>query len=252
MLNKKILIFVALVGILGFVIEGPGINLVSSENSGVKRKPVTFQTPEMTKSKLGELVKRCNDGDSESCLIVGYIHLRGVVGERDFGQAKNWFEKACDEVPEADQREIQCEAIAKIFETGKEARVDRKIAQIFHEKAKAAHLNAISMVPQQKSDVGEEDAECSKGNMGSCVQLAEKYEFGRRGVSMDLDKAGKIYQKACEYGNAMICDLAGTFFRNKGTNTRVAIALYQRGCKIGSSSACDHLRKLGGNIEDSL
>jgi TPR repeat protein len=184
------------------------------------------------------LLKHCQEKDPQACLSLGYIYLRGIERERDFSQAKNYFEKACDSFTDLNQKSIQCESLAQIFENGREARVDKKIAMVFHEKSK----EAARAMNEQNQGVFPNEAElklCDSGDGSKCLHVAEGFlgpghldlklaedyfdkacenskkgskeefpgkmceqvaEFYENGRHMpqDLDKAGVIYKKACE------------------------------------------------------
>jgi TPR repeat protein len=241
------------------------------------------------KVNLSAVIQKCNGGDSDQCLALGYIHLRGVVGDRDFLMAKKYFEKACDGYVDLNRKELQCEAIGRIFDDGKEARVDKKIANVFHEKAKAAHLQAVSPITIEKSS-----ETCQEGERASCFHsalkalkqihpdlqkaqsllfkacddkagvivpgeeypgkfcglAAEFFEYGKDGLSVDLNRAGELYFKACHIAensplkNGFMCDLTGVFFRDKKDDRKVAASSFRRACAMKSPGACEHLQRL--------
>jgi TPR repeat protein len=255
--------------------------------------------PIVNKESLSRLVAQCNQGDAETCLSIGYIYLRGIIDQdqRDFKQASNYFEKACNGFKDLNRKQLQCEAIAKIFENGKEARPDRKFAAIFHEKAEEARKALLKESNGTDEEINSENTKCAEGQISSCFHLGENYlkpdhldvkraeavllktcdkgmrksdpssgeeypgkfcglvaelfEYGHQGLPQDLDKAGKIYELACDLAadspvqNGFMCDLAGNFFRDKKNNQRLAAALYKKGCKLGLQDSCDHLKKIG-------
>src|ERR1700678_2239247 len=125
----SVIVAITLCGALGF------IYYQFTHPDNIFEKRVATRTSEITKERLKRLNLQCREGDPETCLSIGYIYLRGVMDEenRDFKLAVDYFEKACDGFKDLNRKELQCEAIAKIFENGKEARPDRKFATIFHE-----------------------------------------------------------------------------------------------------------------------
>ncbi len=293
-LGLYFLIFASLVtcGVAGFYFY----HFTNQEVVAVKK--VAPPVPIVNRESLSRLVAQCNIGDADTCLSIGYIYLRGVIDQdqRDFKQASNYFEKACDNFKDLNRKQLQCEAIAKIFENGKEARPDREFAGIFHQKSEEARM---ALLKESNSDevLNLENTKCAEGQVPSCFHLGEDYlkpghldlqraevvllktcdkgmkktdpsrgeeypgkfcglvaelfEYGHLGLPQDLNKAGKIYELACDLAadspaqNGFMCDLAGNFFRDKKNNHRWAAALYKRGCKLGLQDSCDHLKKTG-------
>lgn len=289
------ILFLVLIFLAGF---GGFFYYQTSHLQPVSVRDSAPSVPRVSRENLSKLVSQCNQDDPEACLSVGYIYLRGIIDqdERDFKQAVNYFEKACDGFKDLNRKALQCEAIEKIFENGKEARPDRKFAAIFREKAEAAKLAFLKQSPVSEKEITQEKSQCDDGQVSSCFHLGENYlrpdhldlnkaeenlmktcdsggkhelsrgeeypgkfcglvaeifEYGRQGLSQDLDKAGRTYQKACDIAadspvqNGFMCDLAGNFFRDKKNNQHLAASLYTKGCRLGLQDSCEHLKKIG-------
>jgi TPR repeat protein len=241
MLSKKREIFGGLLTLicLSFVLYF----LLNRPSEKIER-PVHSSASQLSSKIFSEMIQSCNKGDGEKCLTVGYVFLRGVTGERNFVQAQNYFEKACDTLNDLNKRELECEAIAHIFEEGKEARVDRKIAQVFHAKAKAIHLSNMS-AGLAKQPVERDEFLCDAGEAGSC------FHFGVAlldPVRRDLKRAEEVLMKTCESGDSIskkeeypgkLCGMAGEIFEFGKLGMPVDLdkagAIYRKACDIAMS-----------------
>jgi TPR repeat protein len=83
---------------------------------------------------------------------------------------------------------------------------------------------------------------CEKGDFSECRSLGEDYEFGRRGITQNIDKAFELYTKACNGGFSDGCsDLAWMYSRGKGVelNHGKEMEFLIKACNLLNGSACN-------------
>lgn len=81
---------------------------------------------------------------------------------------------------------------------------------------------------------------------GWCEVLGEMYEDGK-GVKQDYFKAAKLYQKACDGGDARGCfNLGGMYYRGHGVkrNKTNAKELYDKACNMKLQLGCEEYKRL--------
>jgi len=81
--------------------------------------------------------------------------------------------------------------------------------------------------------------------MEGCLNLGIIYQYGK-GVTTDLDKAVRLYQKACDGGEAEGCfNLGSAYFNGDGVARDIdkAMKLFQKACDGGDMEGCNVLQR---------
>lgn len=87
---------------------------------------------------------------------------------------------------------------------------------------------------------------CDSGNADGCYNLGLLYVNGR-GVKQDYQKAVKLFKKDCDSGNAEGCYNLGVSYNNgKGVKQDFYTAkqYYGKACDLGLQLGCDNYRRL--------
>ena len=87
---------------------------------------------------------------------------------------------------------------------------------------------------------------CDSGEAVGCSNLGFLYENGQ-GVKQNYQKAAQLYQKACDGGNAVGCSNLGVSYNNgRGVKQDFYTAkqYYGKACDLGLQLGCDNYRKL--------
>ncbi|WP_298946470.1 tetratricopeptide repeat protein [uncultured Campylobacter sp.] len=87
---------------------------------------------------------------------------------------------------------------------------------------------------------------CDEGDAGGCSGLGALYEYGK-GVRQDYQKAVQFYQKACDGGVDVSCFSLGFLYQNgKGVrqNFSTAKEYYGKACDLGLQPGCNNYRIL--------
>jgi beta-lactamase hcpA (cysteine-rich 28 kDaprotein) len=87
---------------------------------------------------------------------------------------------------------------------------------------------------------------CDGGNADGCYNLGLLYVSGR-GVKQDYQKAVKLFKKDCDSGNAEGCYNLGVSYNNgKGVKQDFYTAkqYYGKACDLGLQLGCDNYRRL--------
>ena len=87
------------------------------------------------------------------------------------------------------------------------------------------------------------ESACNAQKLGECVELGRMYEIGR-GVSPDLERAGKLYERACQGGNTAGCNYLAFMYedgRGRPRDPTQAAKLYRRGCEAKNEASCSNL-----------
>jgi TPR repeat protein len=82
--------------------------------------------------------------------------------------------------------------------------------------------------------------ECDRGIAASCGAAAARYEKGR-GVEVDLPRAARLYERACEGRDAVSCVALGNMHGAGDGVARDATrqrTLHERACDLGLAAAC--------------
>ena len=83
---------------------------------------------------------------------------------------------------------------------------------------------------------------CESGEARGCVRLGFLYQSGR-GVKQDDEKAGKFYQKACDTGELSGCDSLASLYQNSGEHAKAA-AIFEQACEKGFGLSCYNLAQI--------
>jgi len=221
-------------------------------------------TPSVNRESVSYLQKHCSLGDAESCLSMGYIYLRGILDEdeRDFKLASDYFMKACDSFKDLNRKQLQCEAIAKIFENGKEARPDRKIAALFHSKSDEAKMALQKKLAVSDTELTDEWTRCRGGSVANCFHLGENY---LKAEHLNLKKAEESFMLTCDKKNrkdkvgeeeypGKFCGLVAEIYeygrQGLSQDLKKAGKIYELACEIANSSASTNgfMCDLAGNF----
>ncbi len=95
------------------------------------------------------------------------------------------------------------------------------------------------------------DAQCVAGNVTVCTQLGDMYANGR-GVTKDLGRAARAYERACNGGAADVCATLGEIVEQTDAEggPPQAEKLFTRACDIGSSRGCWRLGLVAAGREE--
>lgn len=163
---------------------------------------------ELFKISLQEDSKKCDEGETEICLVLGEMFFKGKGVSKDLAKARDFFQKACD---------------AGDISTCKKYELTQDTS-----KFKAILQKA-----------------CDSGNQNACPRLGELY-FGES-KNTSKDKAKELYQKACDLGSANGCyELAVSYNIGRGVSQDInkAKELYKKACDLEESSACKNFKRL--------
>ena len=83
---------------------------------------------------------------------------------------------------------------------------------------------------------------CESGEARGCVRLGFLYQSGR-GVKQDDAKAAKFYEKTCDTGDLAGCDSLASFYQNSGEHAKAAI-IFEQACEKGFGLSCYNLAQI--------
>lgn len=83
---------------------------------------------------------------------------------------------------------------------------------------------------------------CESGEARGCVRLGFLYQSGK-GVEQNDAKAGKFYQKACDTGELSGCDSLASLYQNSGEHAKAA-AIFEHACEKGFGLSCYNLAQI--------
>lgn len=83
---------------------------------------------------------------------------------------------------------------------------------------------------------------CESGEAHGCIRLGFLYQSGK-GVEQNDAKAGKFYQKACDTGELSSCDSLASLYQNSGEHAKAA-AIFERACEKGFGLSCYNLAQI--------
>jgi serine/threonine protein kinase len=124
------------------------------------------------------LQESCDEGDSQSCIFLGFAYQYGQYVEKDYAKAEAFFIKAYsgnEDYPKS------------------ETLMDYRSLAFDYSGVDMGH--AVSMFNKA----------CDWGDEQSCVQLGYLYENGTD-VPQDMEKAKQYVGKSCSMGNKSACD----------------------------------------------
>lgn len=157
---------------------------------------------------------RCESGDGESCLVLGFAHERGLGVSRDIGRARALYEKACTRGVS-----LGCHNLGTLHAEGK---VQPAQATVMNELFRKA---------------------CDDGEVRGCNSLGASYFLGS-GVSKDMGKAGRLFLRACRGGEPIGCTNYGSLLQMDPTarkKTSEVVSYYLRACHGNDPGGCTSL-----------
>lgn len=83
---------------------------------------------------------------------------------------------------------------------------------------------------------------CESGEARGCARLGFLCQSGK-GVKQDDEKAGKFYQKACDAGELSGCDSLASLHQNSGEHAKAA-AVFEQACEKGFGLSCYNLAQI--------
>jgi len=93
------------------------------------------------------------------------------------------------------------------------------------------------------NDAKDCDAQCQKGNLGSCYNLAILAARGE-GVPKDIARSAQLYTKACDAGHTKACFVLGAIYATgQGVPKDVprGVELFRKACDDGEMKSCLNL-----------
>ena len=162
-----------------------------------ERTKFAQKSNELFKISLQEDSKKCDEGETEICLVLGERFFKGKGVSKDLAKAREFFQKACDagdtntcKKYELTQDTSKFKAILqKACDSGSQNACPR-LGELYFEESKSVGKDiAKAKELYQKA--------CDLGSANGCYELAVSYNIGR-GVSQDINKAKELYKKACE------------------------------------------------------
>lgn len=158
------------------------------------------------------LAPRCENGDPLLCFALGKKRLEADGVERDLGQARVYFKKACDlNLPRA------CHNLALMWRDGNGGPADEEKAFSLFQKA------------------------CDHGNGQSCAQSAS-FAISSGGAA-----AGDVLEKACTLGVLPACSSFALLRASSGGGEEASVDAwrgYHDACRGGISESCAKLKTL--------
>lgn len=153
----------------------------------------------------------CEAGVMQSCTLLAEHYEEGVVTERDFEKAAEYFGLACDR-----GHPKGCYGLAKLLQDGKGVPRDReRAADLFKNACRVGEALACLAMAIQPTG-GDEDAEikflesfehsCKNGNAASCHFVGLAYAKGLSSIKIDIVKAQKFMDLACQGGEVQACN----------------------------------------------
>lgn len=175
------------------------------------------------KAALDLLNKACKSGSALGCERAGDVLMDKDYQLVDVGAAVKAYDRGCSL-----GRGIACWSLSDLYFKGKDVPQDSK---------KGVELLLKS---------------CQGGSADECDDLANVYERGSYGISVDLAMAYKSRRRACELDKSFCADAAGTAL--KASKSDEAFELAKSGCDADQEDACavlgDYYAKGTGTDKD--
>lgn len=150
-------------------------------------------------------------------LFIIYIILITDLSASTVDEKKQSFEESC-----ADGKMTACHNMGLMYDYG-----DGVVAED-DEKALSFYITA-----------------CDKDYFPSCTRAALLYEEGK-GIKEDMDKAFRLYSKACGAEDGFACHNVAVYYSKKETEAMKAISvnLYSKACDEGYAPSCIYLGRM--------
>jgi uncharacterized protein len=104
------------------------------------------------------------------------------------------------------------------------------------------------------SEASRMETKCLTGDVAVCIQLGDMYANGR-GVTRDMGRAARAYDRACSGGAVDVCNTLGEIVEQTGAiegGVAKAEQLYQKACEGGSSRGCLNLGLVAAGRDDKV
>jgi TPR repeat protein len=199
---------------------GSGIGSTTASATSLDTKEPVLATLNAPLTRAAELyAKSCDNGDPNSCRVLGDIYLTGKGLAPDYTQSAAAYRKACDAgAPKG------CTSLASAYSDGKGVARDLVHAAEFFRKG------------------------CDGGEAWGCAMLGAYYKDGK-GVGRDWSQAAVYYQKGCDDGVPWACNNLGSLYEDGlgvAQNWSQTFELYRKSCDMGWPLGCSNLGTLYG------
>lgn len=179
--------------------------------AGDERDNFIQKFKELRESLLQEYSKKCDEGETNTCVLLGKAFLDGYMRvwdkagidiDTDTAKAREFLQKACDagEIEICKRYELTQDMskfkaiLQKSCELGN-VEACPKLGKLYFEEAENADKDKAKDLYQKACDLNYADG---------CYKLGASYNVGR-GVSQDIAKAKELYKKACDLENKSAC-----------------------------------------------
>jgi TPR repeat protein len=194
--------------------------------------------------------KQCDDGDGESCNVLGKLYRRGERVEKDLGRAFELFKRSC-----AGGSTKGCVNLGNAYRSGEGvAKDDVRATGLFREACEAHDDFGCTRLGDQYRDgrgvqqsYGQAIAlftqACGRAHGSACLNLGVLHARGD-GVLRSPSEAASFYEKACRGGEPIGCRYLGLAYEQGDGVTKDAshsAALYQQSCNAHDANGCAYL-----------
>jgi hypothetical protein len=176
-------------------------------------QPLAPPAPEATKEAIipetwlaaaDHFEKACESGYAEACGSLAQMVADGQAGPPDMQRAYELYQRGCDHGDDA-----SCQAIAPT------PAVQVTAGAAVADAAPAVAVTGAATQPATAPAFAVErdlfDA-CQRGDNGACNELGERHTHGD-GVSLDYERAAKLFQRACAGGEMTACTNLGILYK---------------------------------------
>jgi TPR repeat protein len=197
---------------------------------------------------------KCDKNDAKSCVILGDMYERGVVGDYDYKKAAKLYEKACDL-----NEYNACDRLANfyLFKIGVEHRNKEQIIALAQKAYDHGELSAGGILSNYYFNDSEKSIDfakksCDANSALGCFLLGYNYNILSETSNSDSNiaetfyaKSAKLYLKKCEdgYGYENCFALAHYYRKAIGVerNHTKAATFFKKACKAKRVQACNEL-----------
>ncbi len=171
---------------------------------------VSLVFADFTQEQIKDFDKRCKDGESFSCGLLGECYLSGAEGlSKDYKKAKFYLEKVCKKGNEKDGRfAAACSNLGFLYANG-----GYGVPQDYKKASKLYNLA------------------CDKGEATACQNIGAMYYDGW-GVPQDRVKGAGYFRRACDAGDWAACRNFALYHYDFGNQSKAA-QYYKKACEMG-------------------
>ncbi|MGP1580803.1 MAG: tetratricopeptide repeat protein [Wolinella sp.] len=171
---------------------------------------VSLVFADITQEQIKDLDKRCKDGDSLRCNLLGEGYLLGTEGfSKDYKKAKFYLEKVCKKGNEKNELFAgACNNLGVLYHKGGYG--------VPQDSKKALKFSTLA---------------CDKGEATACQNLGSMYYNGY-GVPRDIVKGVGYVKRACDAGDWVACKNFAVYHYKHGDRSKVAQYL-KKACELG-------------------